>query len=471
MIYPLELSRLIVAGLLLLAILALAYRPRLLPLVAVAAIALIYGPIAVGRVQQWNTFHYWINAKYWPELGYFDLYNCAAAAAPALFGDVPIRNLETYDYEPAGTAAAACPRDKFTPARWAEFQHDLTWLHDRPGNRAGIFQDIIRDKGLNTTPAWLAIAAPFANVAAGSPIFWAGLYGDSILLIIALALLAKVRGLRPAALAAISLTTWIGTAAQLMGHWFQYLWLALLIVALVAWQRRKWATAGAAIALAAALRIFPGVLFVWPLLHPRQTPRRFWIGAMVAGGLAVAGGSFTPAGLSIWPDFLAKMSLHSAAIALEPGNMGIRNLAATIAQTPAALAVWDAFALGKIAPDLPAAAPAWTWIFTAVFGGLALVAIARRQSFQFGDGLMLIFPGLVLSRYYYAWLSLNIIEADANEAAGLLLLNLVGVVAMYWLHPLVAYQVTQALLLVYLYRRSTKCLKSPQLTPAWSSAS
>lgn len=454
MIYSLELSRLIVAGVVIAGILALARRPKWLPLVAVAGWLVIYGPVAAGRLQAWNVFHYWLNTKYVGEVGFTDFYNCAYEAAPADFGDMA-RNLATYQIVPINTLPP-CPRENFTPARWAEFQSDLAWLKSRPG-RPQLWDGMIRDKGLNTTPTWLAFAVPLANaLPAGGPAFWLAMYADFMLLLLALLAVAWLRSVKTASLMAIFLLTWIGNLPQLMGHWFQYVWLALLLLAMLAWHRRRWAAAGAFLALAAALRIFPGLLFTWPLLHWRRIPRRFWTGAAVAGITAVAAGSFTPMGLHVWPAFLAKMAQHSAFIVTEPGNMGLRNLVDTLVDSQGAIADWSAFAMGEIQPGGGQAAPGWAWLAVAVFGGLALVALARRPKMNWGDGLLLLFPTLVLSRYYYAIMVLNFDQADDNEAVGLLLINLLCLVLMYWLHPLLAYQVGQFVIFLYLVGKVNK---------------
>ena len=112
--------------------------------------------------------------------------------------------------------------------------------------------------------------------------------------------------------------------------------------------------------------------------------------------------------------------------------------------------------MGEIQPGGGQAAPGWAWLAVAVFGGLALVALARRPKMNWGDGLLLLFPTLVLSRYYYAIMVLNFDQADDNEAVGLLLINLLCLVLMYWLHPLLAYQVGQFVIFLYLVGKVNK---------------
>ena len=447
-----ELLRLALVGVLLLAILAVAYRPKWLPLVAVLAVAVW---LPRGQMQRWNVYHYWLNTKYFPELGYFDLYDCTAAAAPDMVGNVPARNLATYQY----TAANELPGcTQFTSERLAEFQSDLAWLETH-GKGPGI-EEAIRDKGLNTTPPWLVVSGIFADSAPGSPLFWLGLHLDTIALAAALLYVAWAVGTMAAAVATISLATWIGTAGYITGHWLQWIWLAALLVAMAAMRRKHYGLAGGMIALAAADRIFPGVLFLWPLLNRRRVPAEFWKAAVAVGVMAVGLGSQTPAGLAIWPEFFSKMAAHSQAIVSEPGvNIGLRNLAVMVSNPQAAWETWLAFGAGIVDGRISTSAPAWTWIPTAVFAALGGVAIWRRPKMLFGDGLLLIFPAVVLSHYYYAWLALNSAEASDNELVELLLINLVTLVLAYYaLDFLAAYAVAQLLILFYLYRRMNKCL-------------
>lgn len=474
MTMPPEIARFIHVGIVLVAILALAYRPRWLPWVAVAAIVLIYGPVAAGRLQTWNLFHYYINAKYVGELGYYQLYNCAAAALPDEIGPQVVRNLETYKYT-TGNALPPCAAN-FSPARWQEFTADLAWL-DGNGQGPGI-ADAVRDKGLNTTPPWLWLASTLAaNTTPGSPAFWIGVNLDVIALVAALIfVLLTTRQVTAVSLAVINLSTWLGSASFVMGHWLQWLWLAALFVALAAWRRRRHGLAGAMIAIASIDRIFPAVLFLWPLLHRRKVGRRFWSAAIAVGMMGVVAGSSTPAGMGVWPEFVRKMASHSAAIAAEPGvNVGLRNMYTMLSNPDSAVDTFAAFAIGDVGSGVRTAAPAWTWLPVAVFVALAVYAIRRRAWLSFSDALLVIFPAMTLSHYYYAWLSLNALEADRNDATYLLLLNLVGIILAYFaLDTLTAYGVVQIMILVYVYRRINQCLKSSrsqQSLPAWLSAS
>ncbi len=441
-------TRLILVAVLLLAILATAYRPTLLPFIAVGGFLAIYGAGLTTRVQVWNVFHYWLNAKYIKELGYNDFYSCAyTAGGTEYFGDGAIRNLYTYEYSQPG-ALPPCPPENFSQARWQEFSDDLAWLRSRPGR----WTYLMRDKGLNTTPTWLAMSERLANIApAGTAGWWLILYADSVLLAAALVLVGFVRGPQIASLMTIFLLTWVGTAPQLMGHWFQYLWLVLCLISLSGWHKKLYAVSGAALALAAALRIFPAVLFVWPLLHWRQVNRRFWLAAIATGLAAMLAGSFTSLGWSVWPQFIDKLLRHARHIVIEPGNLGLRNLIAGLNDPAGALATWRAFGLGDVGGVIFPYPPAWAWAAVAIMAALAAIAMTKKKRMHFGSGLPFLFFGMVVSRYYYGIIALSFDDADKGEVIMLLVISLIFIVLTYWLHPVIGYLVGQFALLVYLY--------------------
>ena len=83
----------------------------------------------------WDTYHYYIGAKYFEELGYKDLYNATAVAdAESGYHDPRrqrlIRNLTTNELEPVETVFRHAEQYKnlFTEDRWREFRHDVDYF-------------------------------------------------------------------------------------------------------------------------------------------------------------------------------------------------------------------------------------------------------------------------------------------------------------------------------------------------------
>lgn len=436
-------------------------KPRHLLALAIIGFAVVYGPVAAGRLQIWNVFHYYLGAKYFDELGYYDMYSCASSVGKPGWVDFDsVRNLYRYSYEPIWMIPG-CPVQNFTPDRIREFQHDVRWLHDRPSDKPvdTLWPAMFRDKGLNTTPFWLSLATPLANLAPiGGLRFWLLMYSDFLLIVAGFIVAARRYDLARVSLSAVFLLTWAGTYPQLLGHWFQYPWLFFVLVALGTFWKHP-SISGGALLSAAVLRIFPGVLFLVPLLQWRTIDRRFWRGVGTAGAMWAL--LIVPIGPVKWVQFIEKMAQHSAYIIGEPGNIGLRNLIYSLLDWPGAVANWGAFASGEAAL---AAVPNWVAYATIapalVMVGGSVYAIVRnakkRLILRFSDALPAIFGVLVLSRYYYAVNAIFALESEPEDTNTLLLISLLIFCLIYYVHPLVGYLVGQAALLLFYWRQIWK---------------
>jgi hypothetical protein len=242
-----------------------------------------HGP---GLVHRWDTAHYLLGVRYFDELGYDGLYDCLVAAdradgLPVGFdGARPLRDLSN-DREgflaDSGARISACP-GRFTPARFEEFRADARALrgHFEPG----MWRNLTGDRGYNGSPAFTliggAMAAAVRAATAGGP--GAGNRGMArevialVLFDIACAfgvvlLLWWGFGLEAAALAALVLGLgspwgylWTG------GCFGRHLWLLFAAGGLALAGRGRSAEAGAAMATAFALKLFPALLLVGPVL-------------------------------------------------------------------------------------------------------------------------------------------------------------------------------------------------------------
>jgi hypothetical protein len=129
------------------------------------------------RVDSYDLIHYYLNSKYFDELGYYDLYPCIILAdkeADGWFQDPgPVymaQDAEGHQPKPIAHAVVhgrAVRAERFTPERWDAFAHDALHLQREikpgfPGN-ARLWREMIQDHGFNGTPAWLLLAEPLAN--------------------------------------------------------------------------------------------------------------------------------------------------------------------------------------------------------------------------------------------------------------------------------------------------------------------
>jgi hypothetical protein len=271
-----------------------------------------------------ETFHYYMGAKYLPELGYQRLYECVAVADSRVPGGAArsarrqLRNLETNVVESADAVLAdpgRCTRH-FSQERWRSFQMDLNWFRDRPTPKR--WRVLQLDHGYNATPVWGLFGRALAR---GGPATDGKILAlrliDPALLLVAFACVWRTFGWRTLCVALLFFGThypaqygWIG------GSYLRQLELAAVLVGICA-LKNGWAlAAGALVSLAALVRIHPGFLVLGPacqVLGASWRQRRIALTRlqrrMLAGGvlaalvLLPAAGSLT-GGFGGWQDFV-----------------------------------------------------------------------------------------------------------------------------------------------------------------------
>jgi hypothetical protein len=281
-----------------------------------------------NHVHRWEFFHHALGAKYFAELGYTRLYDCAAIAdVEAGFGVAPqrrpVRRLATNRVEKGSDVVAdpdACKRH-FTPERWDAFAHDVGVIRDSfPLRRWG---SILTDHGFNASPVWTIAGA--ALVPSG-PFEWSQLRWlariDLVLLALATAAMFWAFGLQATCAAWICLGThYLGNYGWIGGGFLRYDWLALSLVG-AALVRRGWLLAGGfALTWATLVRVFPGFLIAAVVLHAAiymarrrslvlaPPHRRFAAGCLLALATLVPL-SVAVAGRDAWSGFVANSEKH-----------------------------------------------------------------------------------------------------------------------------------------------------------------
>jgi hypothetical protein len=217
-------------------------------------------------------FHYYLGAKYFGELGYFGLYDCAALGdeeiaaeedgRPRVRGSV--RDLS--DVLAVKTHAAAVsdcrhgPRSRFSPARWSAFKSDLRELRRLVADER--WSEVVTDKGFNPSPSFVLLASAVANVvpirAGGAPTYLLVTSLDLLLLVACFAALRSSFGATAAVLAAVYFgATLLASFGWLGGAVLRFTWVAAVVLALAAMRRGRWAVAGALMGWAVWDRVFP----------------------------------------------------------------------------------------------------------------------------------------------------------------------------------------------------------------------
>jgi hypothetical protein len=314
-------------------------------------------------VHGWDTFHYYIGGKYFKELHYERLYECVATAdseEPNLRRRVELRkmmNLRTNVVETTANILAHPERCKqhFTDARWESFKNDLRYFRTLENPRR--WDDAQTDHGFNGTPVWAIMGTLLSNLAPASRLDILLLDAiDVVLITIMTGLLWWAFGWRTVSVALLVFATnfpsrwyWIG------GSFLRWDWLFWMGVGVCLMKKNRPFWAGAAIAYAALLRIFPGFLFAAPLIalgyhyvKTRQWDRRY-LRLIMGGAVAVAvliPASFAVTGSpGIYPEFLRNTAKHSETPLTN--HMGLRTVvhfrpaeAANRMNTPAMVDPW-----------------------------------------------------------------------------------------------------------------------------------
>jgi hypothetical protein len=287
-----------------------------------------------GVFQLMNThdfFHYYVGAKYHAELGYFDMYECSAIAdretRRRLRPNAKIRDLRTYKLKRASTVVAesSC-KDRFSEERWEEFRSDIETLTGHMSRRT--WQNVMKDKGYNATPAWTAWISALTNAIPLSS-------GPGLVTILSLDWLFTL-----AIFTAVGLTFgWIGCLLVVLfwgvnvvtsfgfvkGSVSRLDWLLCLVLSMCALGRGRHAWAGALAGVATALRLFPALFFVallfkavYGLVRTRTVPRRylrFGAAFAIAAVVLVGGTSATQNEQQSWGAFADKIAIHDSYLA------------------------------------------------------------------------------------------------------------------------------------------------------------
>ncbi|HXH84005.1 MAG TPA: hypothetical protein VNN07_13910, partial [Candidatus Tectomicrobia bacterium] len=294
----------------------------------VGALSYLDGLQARGFLHGWDVYHYYVGARYFPELGYDGLYACSTAADAEDLGveqvAPAVRNLESHRVEPGHAAlrAAAQCRARFSPDRWAAFKHDVAWFRERIG--PGQWRRVLRDHGFNGTPAWLVLGRTLAETGPASRAqLLALVLVDPMLLAGAGAVIARVFGWRPLCLAVgffgLNYPARVGWTA---GAFLRQDWLVATVVGVALLKRNRPVAAGAALGVAALLRIFPALVLAGlavsaavdaargRTMAARTFMPRVLLGVAIAAA-AVVPASFLVAGPAAWPAFARKAAVHA----------------------------------------------------------------------------------------------------------------------------------------------------------------
>ncbi|MEZ4313648.1 MAG: hypothetical protein R3F14_36970 [Polyangiaceae bacterium] len=288
----------------------------------VAAILAYFNGLRFGYSKvyhRWDQYHYYMGAKYFPELGYDGLYRCAVIAQQEIgtytythedtrrslridmtkevhHPDKKIRNLGGDNLLRSVKDILDKPEEctkLFTPERWKLFKDDVAFF--RSVSDKGYWEDMQKDHGFNPPPVWTIAGKLFADrhpASTGYLQFLASL--DIAYLAAMFVAIWWAFGWRVFAVAAVlwgcqssAPYSWTG------GAFLRQDWLFYLVFSACLLRKKYFALGAAALVYAGLLRIFPGLVVIgwlsvagWQLWRKRTLTRPQW--RMLAGGVAAA---------------------------------------------------------------------------------------------------------------------------------------------------------------------------------------
>lgn len=296
-------------------------------------------PVALG-----DAYHYYVGAKYFPEVGYRGLYVCTLAAdlAAGEGGELSrrvVRDLRTLELLPAArlTARAGQCRAGFTPSRWGAFTADVGWFRQKTPRP--MWHGFIRDHGFNASPTWILLGRLLTAAGPVSHLRLELLRGvDTLIIGLMWIMVLRTFGSRPGvASAAYWLSNFPARFSHASGGILRQPWLGLTVGSVCALRSNRPLLAGLALGTAAQLRIFPAALLVGPLFNlcwrllrgesprPGRAHLRLLMGVGLSLAVLLPAATLAAGGVGVWPAFAAKMGDHMASPL--SNNMGLRVVA------------------------------------------------------------------------------------------------------------------------------------------------
>ena len=414
-----------------------------------------------GHIHYYDAFHYFMGAKYLPELGYSGLYEATLVAGRELgaFGGINyIRDLTTYVPRPAATVAPEPIRSRFSRARWEMFKRDLVFF----GPRIDAWPELLVDRGYNDPPPRaLLLHLLVKPLPASAPALALLSSLDYVLMIAAAGALWRAFGTVPTALTLTFLaSSFFARFDYIGGSLLRWDWIAALLAGTAALARGSGTSAGLLLGYAAAARVFP-ILFLLPLAikwvqaRMSRRPEPALASCLRAAlGLLLA----LSVGLIAWADqrplaleFLAKIRLHAQDPFVNSVGLGPILVFGSVP--------WSSTADGAVfvpAEAIAAARPAAYLLpllsAAALLATLSLILRARPlESMAFA--VPLVFCAFSLTGYYYSFLALLVLlpwhegRADRISVVEMALLSVIMACAY-------AFELASAELLPLFYQAS-----------------
>ena len=130
--------------------------------------------LLVQKVDSYDLMHYYINPKYFDQLGYYDLYPAVMLVDHENGGPHFQEGTKYLAQDDSGHHMKPIPhglirgrevKKKFTDEEWGNFTKDVLWLQrESTGFTSKLWRQMLQDHGYNGTPGWMLIAKPLTHV-------------------------------------------------------------------------------------------------------------------------------------------------------------------------------------------------------------------------------------------------------------------------------------------------------------------
>lgn len=269
--------------------------------------------------------YYYVNSKYFEELGHFDLYEALLIAddegAKRMRKVKRFRDLRTYDF--AKRSKAFRPerieqiKSQFTAQRWTQFKSDVDFLTRHYRN----WSYLMVDRGYNPPATWTFVGGTLSRL---TPIEHMKIITmiDFLLIFVMFILIGRAFG----AHALLFALLWFGLTFS--GRWpilgqalLRFDWVATSVMAVCLWKLKRPGWAGGLLMYATLSRVFPILLFfawfigaVRVVVEKKALPRedrRFIFGAVTVLAVMVTG-TIIQLGPSSFLETYQNLKLHAA---------------------------------------------------------------------------------------------------------------------------------------------------------------
>ncbi len=365
-----------------------------------------------GHIHYVDAFHYFMGAKYLPELGYSRLYEAAFVAGRELgaFGDVThVRDLTSYTLRQVGSLDAQAVRGRFSKERWLTFKRDLVFF----GPRIEVWRELLVDRGYNDPPPRALLLHLLVRWLPANTFTLTLLTSlDYVAVIAGFCVVWRAFGEIPAALALAFFSLsffarfdWVG------GSLLRWDWIAALLISVAAFARGFSRTAGIMLGYAVLARIFP-IFFLVPLgikwIQSRDAALARCLRSAVGGVLVVAVGLVAVGEeRSFLSEFLSKLHVHGTDPFINSVGLGsvmVFGAAPWSAHPDGRVYVTEAAIVG--ARPAPYVLP----LVSAVYLLVALPLILRARPLEsVMYAVPLIFCAVSPTGYYYSFLVLLVL--------------------------------------------------------------